>query len=522
VKDLTRNLFFWLILLSIGRIGFARDFTKVVHVTDTEGDDVRFQDFLKNNPAVSLDGSGEIVIKTGYHFIFGGDVSDQGAYSLDHLELLVRAKKRYPERVTLIAGNRDTNKIRITKELLDENAWKKRLQKAASDGIKPYTSAIDNQVNRLKWILSETMWSPRAFEYRREELQRRLRTNISDESVVKSYLADNEVGGALLEYLKHAQLADVIDSTVYFHGASTRDSVGLVPGKGFIPKARDFVKQLNEWYTEQINSFIDNKTADALIAYQEPHISSRLTNHASTIYGRHSDEAGNTHLPSQSTRDYYLEDGIEREVVGHTPQGGTGTGVRTKNSNFEVFIADSSNPKSKGAVITIVEGPLLSSTVKLDDGEVLVYETRMKEASFLGISTEDGFLITGRQKNRGHYVGKRYSGRFVLETREFSSETLNKTHLIPRDYYDEARESFFRGKNYGLSREEAQAIRAIEFATGWELIEFRNQQRKTYIFKNRTTGKLIKTSNIQKDRRLFTFFRECSSELRHLKKNGVD
>ena len=51
---------------------------------------------------------------------FGGDVCDKAPGSLQITQQLVSAKKRYPDRVFLIVGNRDMNKLRLLFELTDE------------------------------------------------------------------------------------------------------------------------------------------------------------------------------------------------------------------------------------------------------------------------------------------------------------------------------------------------------------------------------------------------------------------
>ena len=50
-------------------------------------------------------------------FVFGGDAFDRGAGDLRVARLLIDLKRRYPDRVVLIIGNRDANKMRLTSEL---------------------------------------------------------------------------------------------------------------------------------------------------------------------------------------------------------------------------------------------------------------------------------------------------------------------------------------------------------------------------------------------------------------------
>ena len=54
-------------------------------------------------------------------FMLGGDAVDHGPGDLQILKDLVGLKKRYPDRVHLLVGNRDVNKIRLMVALADEH-----------------------------------------------------------------------------------------------------------------------------------------------------------------------------------------------------------------------------------------------------------------------------------------------------------------------------------------------------------------------------------------------------------------
>ena len=66
-------------------------------------------------------GSHAVVVLTqlrpGAAFVFGGDAFDKGTGDLRIARLLGSLKKRYPDRVFLLMGNRDLNKIKLTSEL---------------------------------------------------------------------------------------------------------------------------------------------------------------------------------------------------------------------------------------------------------------------------------------------------------------------------------------------------------------------------------------------------------------------
>lgn len=57
-------------------------------------------------------------LKPNVGLIYLGDVQDNGPYSISLLKNMVKMKENFPERVILIAGNRDINKIRFVDECL--------------------------------------------------------------------------------------------------------------------------------------------------------------------------------------------------------------------------------------------------------------------------------------------------------------------------------------------------------------------------------------------------------------------
>jgi hypothetical protein len=50
--------------------------------------------------------------------VFGGDVCDKWSGTMRLVSVLVAAKEKYPDRVFLLLGNRDVNKVRFIQELV--------------------------------------------------------------------------------------------------------------------------------------------------------------------------------------------------------------------------------------------------------------------------------------------------------------------------------------------------------------------------------------------------------------------
>ncbi|ETV95840.1 hypothetical protein H310_10884 [Aphanomyces invadans] len=233
---------------------------KILYVTDVEGNWEYFLRFVRTvatSPhsagALSLV-DGRLVLQPGYIFVFGGDVGDKGNGTLRLVHLLVDAKQRYPDRVVLIAGNRDVNKMRWTSEFTDAEMNLATMDPGIKDGphwipeasrkhlgIVPYlTQLLDAQaattapvtevdltsvntpVNRIKWILACTMGSDGDFERRRSELAF-LRgcaadESISDDDVLRSFRSSVDDGGIVRTYLKLCVLGIALGSTLIVHG----------------------------------------------------------------------------------------------------------------------------------------------------------------------------------------------------------------------------------------------------------------------------------------------------------------
>src|SRR5262245_40023228 len=121
----------------------------IAFLTDVEGRWDKIEGFVDGNPVVSLQG-GELSVAPGATFVFGGDAMDRGPAGRRIMAALVAAKLRSPDRVVLLAGNRDLNKLRLARELAGHPP-----ARAPSGATGP---------TLLRWILEKTMGAGRAFE----------------------------------------------------------------------------------------------------------------------------------------------------------------------------------------------------------------------------------------------------------------------------------------------------------------------------------------------------------------------
>lgn len=277
----------------------------VSYVTDIEGKlDVwnRFVDLssVLNREKREDGGVGYVTLKDSCHFVYGGDVCDNGNADVRFTKELIDLKLMYPDRVHFIFGNRDINKLRIPFEICDsalglplQPHWLK-VQDPLHMPTEKTQTASDSRVDRLKWILENSMGAPQAFNNRSAEL-RELQTFDDDEHVVESYMFSLSPNGLHTKYLMYSDIAYMIGDTLFVHGALNMSSAGYVPPyNGAQSKScqslQEWIEEINKFAKFEINAYVTD--SDQYIAsnphhfwsqtggYSHPQPGSRLLNYA--------------------------------------------------------------------------------------------------------------------------------------------------------------------------------------------------------------------------------------------------
>jgi hypothetical protein len=285
--------------------------------------------------------------------VFGGDCVDRGAGDMRLARALVSLKRRHPERVFLLAGNRDVNKIRLSSEL---------------EGAAPAA---------LRAILERTMGAPDAFEFRRAEL-RTTGCDASDEAVLASFRDGVKAGGYMREYLEHAQLAVRVRDSLFVHGALPRGGLGFVPARSG-PAEREhlrehahehphehphehqhpaspctelgpWLEQLNAFYWDEVRAWAVGEpgAARVLLEYARP---GKLASRG-VIYNDWL-AAGAT-LPQPVPPDvaaFLHRAGVRRVLSGHRPHGDTPTVIAAGAGHDRLYVvtADTSYSERQSA-----------------------------------------------------------------------------------------------------------------------------------------------------------------------------
>ena len=221
--------------------------------------------------------------------VYGGDVCDKGGSDLYILRQLLSLHCRYPDRVYLLMGNRDINKMRIVPEMgvagndatrlpYHGGCW--WLAGTGLDGdplVENNSGSCRSKVpsaspaDRLRWILGKTMGSPDAFELRRKELEREemflnnSTKEVSDEEVVQSFRRACHPDGEVGRYLSSANLVIKLGAIMFMHGALPRAEVIHTSQKDSLWSSVDYaipwivdpqeeVQSVDSW-VECLNSF---------------------------------------------------------------------------------------------------------------------------------------------------------------------------------------------------------------------------------------------------------------------------
>lgn len=393
---------------------------RVAYLTDVEGRWEKVASFCDGNPDVSLDASERLHVREGAVFVFGGDAVDRGPAGRKVVRTLLEARLRQPDRVVLLAGNRDLNKMRLAREL-----------RGLPSAKLPPEVQRGSRVEILRGTFEKTMGASKAFENRRAELVSEGRP-AGDEDVVESYIEELAPDGAHARFLAECRLAHREGGTLFVHGAVGDQSLGHVPdGAGPTANVSEWLGRLDAFLAREVRAFRENDPLArdpgwlGIVAYQAP-LAGTQGNPTSVVYGRPTDELGNPRLPPRATRERLLAAGIHRLVVGHTPSGDCPAIVR--GGDFELVLADNSYGRVElGSRVFLEDGGLrVEGQTVLDGGEecAVAFDLRRDAPGPVGLRDgETGRLVKGRLA-RGDFLSFFSFGRGRVEQLAVSEEAL--------------------------------------------------------------------------------------------------
>ncbi len=430
-------------------------------ITDLEG---KKEGLLNNLDKLGLTlKDNQLFFKEGHTgLVFGGDASDRGTDSIKIRRWLSDLKRRYPDRVTLIWGNRDINKLSILLTLaqlnhspfkLGFNEWvgkKFQVNSLHENAVQEYNT-LENQ---LKFHF-EQMGCPECLERHQEELKelRGPGAKVTIEEAAKDFVEALKPGGEIYEFLKLGQLAARQGSTMLVHGQVNPENFGIVP---HTPRKHESVNEwidaLNNWGKSQLMSLefypysrqpldwtrtidtintLDLTSVRSLVKYSDANWDQKLekvfSNEGSVVYGSRNKERDNFRLPSHDLIDRFKAQGISTLIVGHSPAGNIPITLRT--GEFLQIMGDTSYSKTRESYVEFDSlGRVRLKGTNSQGEQVSSFLDPLTSPGHIGKVTRDGYNVVGKNEN-GDYVLFRYNGHEIIE-KTLPADKLYKSQVI--------------------------------------------------------------------------------------------
>jgi len=333
------------------------------------------------------------------YLVFGGDAPDKGPGDIRVTRALVCLQRQEPERVFLLVGNRDANKLRLAAELaegeLPDVDPVRYLDAVSWQGVKQQFAEYlrERKLERtpfagLQWLVEKTLGANTLLATRRMELEV-LGRPANDQDLLRSFaeLVDPKaLEPWTLEYLRVAKVMLLIGDCVFIHGAILSRGLLLLPAEDCrdgalegqppplrLPKStplEDWAAELNGWKVRQLRLFeaYPHFQKDKEVAGQRWRGGQPLM--MPSLAGCHvvTDGflvRGNGAPLDSDVAEYLASNGVRRVFAGHQPQGQSPGVVRNPETGITVLVADTSfsdmaadksrNPAdNRGAAVSMV------------------------------------------------------------------------------------------------------------------------------------------------------------------------
>eukprot|EP01035_Chromulina_nebulosa_P019518 gene19518-25415_t len=267
-----------------------------------------------------------IILKDNCHFVYGGDVCDRGTGDIRLLLDLISLKRRYPQRVHFIMGNRDCNKLRLKFELHESTALKcyPKVYWIKDDPLSNKEAGrvdrnINNRSNRLKWILSNTMGAPVAYESRKIELN--LIKSTFDPSIYPSnYIYSNTISDDEITQSFEDLIDTKLDSKEFSKADGQIDKIEYIAKQqSHYLSSGELIDLLEPTHWAAVGGYDHKQPGSRLLQYGMGYMPDKSIN-PSVIYANYLSH-GQPVPPNVAVIKAMKSRGINKIVVGHQPHG---------------------------------------------------------------------------------------------------------------------------------------------------------------------------------------------------------
>ena len=127
----------------------------VGYITDVEGNLAFWTKYVDYSAVLYRDEDGQLLLRDRCQFVFGGDSCDRGCGDLQVLRDLVSLKSRFFDRVHLLMGNRDINKLRFPVAMSPEILSLKPgcyFTNHSADIALDDDFQLNDPVSKIKWV----------------------------------------------------------------------------------------------------------------------------------------------------------------------------------------------------------------------------------------------------------------------------------------------------------------------------------------------------------------------------------
>lgn len=421
------------------------------YITDVEGNMSYFEKYVNISKVIGWanDKKDRLQFKTkDTIFVYGGDTQDKGDNDIMFVNLLLKFKEDYPDRVFFIIGNRDANKLRFPSELLENYSnemafikkydnfpyWVKKDVRVTLKNYLKITNSSLNIKNRLNYILKHTMGcKDGCFERRRKELSIILKknlNNIRDEDVVASFLnsvmpipenVKDSNDNYMLKYLRHGKIAHIFGKHIFVHGSINENNIGHVPkSKKNIEDINEWVNKLNEWFHKELSEYIKNpksggiskkRKAYSIIDYSVPQATSKKISKPSVVYSDNLKD-GNATMINREVVKRLNKNGIYSVITGHKPHGDCPLVIRNKNLtaiSADISYSNVNNLKDKKIISNDTRGSAVCEVLLYFNGDIKVH-------GILANKSKYNYLIKHKdQKDNSQYIGLQLKNKYWVK-----------------------------------------------------------------------------------------------------------